>query len=487
MIRAATPWAHRCATTLASALVGAVLLASCRLLPVPPAWEQPPPPPAPDQPVTAPGALHRTTLDNGLDVIALEDHRLPRIVVGITARRGAGDEDPAHAGLVRFTAELMKRGAGNRDALALARAVEDIGATLDVSVDWDAVTVSIAGLSRDADRLMEVLADVVLRPLLSATEARKARAEQLALIERAKDDPGTLVDWYATRTIYGTHRYALPLEGTPETVARLDAVAAVDLHRRFFVPNDAIAFAAGDLEAAEWTRRAEAAFGGQHWERGTLPDPTPPPPTPTPRARTVVVVDRPDLVQARIVLAHDGIERTDPRRIGADLLNNVLGGGGFSSRLMASVRSEAGLTYGVWSGFALRRRPGPFRVITFTRVPEVGRTVDLLLAGLERIRTEPPTATELADAKSYAVGRFGLSLESSEAVLGALVSLAVYDLPQDSLDTFRSRVRAVTVGDTAELARALIHPERIAIVVLGPAAAVTQQLEHLGPVEVLQP
>ncbi len=470
----------------AIALACAGLLASCALRAEQQAWTQPPPPTA-DMPVTAQGALTRTTLDNGLDVLLLEDHRLPRVVIGVAVRRGAGDEPPDRAGLARYTSELMKRGAGTRDAHALALAVDEIGARLDVAVDWDAVTVTVAGLSRDLDRLVEVLADIVLRPRFADAEAQKARAEQLAGLEQATDDPGTLVDWHTNRALYGAHRYALPLEGTPTTVAGLSAAAAAAFHRAIFVPNNAIAFASGNIDAPEWQRRVQESFGGTRWPPGTVPAATTAPPTPVPPTRRVIVVDRSDLVQARIVLAYEGIARTDDRRIPAELMNNVLGGSGFSSRLMATVRAEAGLTYAVWSGFALRRQPGPFRVMTFTRVPETGRVIELLLAGLERLRTEPPTSTELENAKSYTVGRFALSLESPEAVVAALVSLEIYGLPADSLDTFRPRVRAVTTTDTSTVAQALVHPQRAAIVVLGPADALTPQLRSFGPVEVVAP
>jgi zinc protease len=470
----------------AGALACAALLASCAPRAEPPAWTQPPPP-AEDAAVTAPGALTRATLDNGLKVLLLEDHRLPRVVIGVAVRRGAGDEPPHQAGLARYTGELMKRGAGARDALALARAIEEMGARLTVALDWDAVTVSIAGLSRDLDRLVEALADIVLRPRFDAVEARKARAEQLAALERAKDEPATLVDWHAQRALYGAHRYAFPLDGTPESVARLSAAAAVAFHRAVFVPNDAIVFASGDMDPSEWRGRVRRSFGSPHWRPAPVLAPAPAPPASVPTARRVIVVDRPDLVQARIVLAHEGIARTDDRRIAAELMSNVLGGSGFSSRLMASARSEAGLTYAVWSGFSLRREPGPFRVITFTRVPETRRMIDLLLAGLVRLRNEPPTDTELANAKSYTVGRFALSLESPEAVATALVSLEIYHLPADSLDTFRQRVRAITTADTSTVARALVHPERTAIVVVGPAATLAPELESLGPVEVVTP
>ncbi len=449
-----------------------------------PEWEKPPPP-ATDAPIVQEGSLQRAELDNGLELLVLEDRKLPRVVLGVALRRGEGIVAPAQAGLAPFTAELMQRGAGSRDALALAQAVDEVGASLGVSAGWDSMTVEVAGLSRDLERLMEILSDVVLRPRFEPEEARKARGEILASLERAKDDPATLASWEMQRTLYDGHRYALPRQGSPETVEGLDAAAARAFHRRVFVPNDGIFFAAGDVDMEELLPRVGAAFGA--WERRQATSPGEPPRTQVPESRRIVVVDRPDLAQARIVVAHEGIARTNPERIPAALVNTVLGGGGFSSRLMETLRAEEGLTYGVGSGFSMRRHPGPFYVSTFTRVSEVRRALDLALAELERARNEPPTEEELGDARSLLVGRFSLGLETSGAVMNSLVDLDVYGLPEDSLDTYRGRVRAVTTEDTARMAQALLHPDRAAIILVGPAEDIVPQVEDLGPLSVVQP
>jgi zinc protease len=449
-----------------------------------PVWEQPPPPVI-DAPVVQPGALHRAELENGLRILVLEDHRLPRMALRLTVRRGEASVERSRAGLASFTAELMKRGAGGRDALALASAVDEIGATLGVSAGWDAMGVAVTGLSRDEDRLFSILADVVLRPRFDRGEAARARSERLAQLEGAKDDPGTLVSWHAARALYGDHRYGAPAEGTLESVARFDAAQARDLHRRLFVPNDAVLAVVGDVAAQEVIERARRAFGA--WPRGPVAPPGEPPPAQVPSARRVVIVDRPDLVQARILIAHEGIARDDPDRVAAGLLNSVLGGSGFSSRLMARVRSEAGLTYSVGSGFSLRRSPGPFAVSTFTRVAEARRVIDLLLAELELARSQPPDGAELGPARTLAVGEFSLGLETSEAVMAGLLDLEVYGLPEDGLDSYRGRVRAVTEAEIAALAPRLLHPERSLILLVGPAAELSRQLGELGPLEVVAP
>jgi zinc protease len=466
------------------ALLLLAALSGCASLDERPAWEKPPPP-ARDAAVVDAARLHRAELPSGMRVLVLEDSRLPRLQIGVVGRRGAGIVGPEQAGLAEFTAELMERGAGERAALELAAVVDNLGASLSVSADWDSMVAGVSGLSRDLDTLFGVLTDVVRRPRFDIEEVERVRAEQLAEIEKARENPRALASRGFQAALYPGHRYGLPLAGTAEAVAQLGAAEARGFHARVFTASNALFFASGDLKAADVLQRVEASFGD--WPAGEVPEPGPPPPTPAPPERRIVLVDRPDLVQAQILLGHEGIARTDPERLAASLMNTVLGSGGFSSRLMSSVRAEEGLTYGVYSHFALRRHPGPFVVSTFTRVAKVRRVVDLLLSELSRVRSEPPSPDEVVKAQSQQVGNFSLGLETSSAVAGALADLDVYGLPGDSLDTYRGRIRALTAEDTARAAHGLVHPQRAAIVVVGPAEAIVPQLEDLGAVEVTQP
>jgi len=466
-----------------AALAGTLWLLGCQLGPFsPPVWEQPPPAPH-DAPVVEAGRLHRSELPNGLRVLVLEDHRLPAFAAGVVAVRGAGVESIEEAGVASFTAELMERGAGERRALELAAVVDDLGGRLRVGSDWDATAVRMFGLSEDLDVLFGVLADVVLRPRFDADEVERVRSEQLQTQRQAADDPATLLGWQLAKTLYPGHRYGLPLAGTEETIARLDADGARAFHRRVFTPAGCIVYASGDVDPTAFLARVTATFGA--WDGPAVPALGPPPPEPG--ARRVVIVDRPDLGQTQVALAHGGIARTDPRRLEAQLMNAVLGAAGFSSRLMARIRAEEALTYGIGSYFDQRHLPGPFVVSSFTRNAKVGELVRGALEELERVRREPPDAAELARVQSQRAGSFALSLESAGAVASALVDLEVYGLPRDTLDTYRARVRAVTPDQVAAVADALVDPVRASIVVVGPAEALRPQLEPFGTVEVVEP
>ena len=207
-----------------------------------PAWEEAPPPP-PENAIVSGDDLHRVMLPNGLTLLVLEDDRLPRVALGLTLRRGAGSVDPALAGVAELAGEVMQRGAGERDALALAKVVEDAGASLSVSSGWDTTSIGLAGLSEDRALLFEILRDVALRPRFDEVEFAKARAEQQAGIVAAQDDPATLIRWHTLRVLFEGHRYGLPMSGTAETVSEL----SVDRARAYwidrFVPRNTIFWA----------------------------------------------------------------------------------------------------------------------------------------------------------------------------------------------------------------------------------------------------
>jgi zinc protease len=275
------------------------------------------------------------------------------------------------------------------------------------------------------------------------------------------------------------------VDGEPDSVARIDARALRDWHARIFTPAQSIVYVVGDVRREEAIAQVRAQFGDWPTREGVARGA--PPPASVPGASRVVIVDRPDLGQAQLLVGHEGISRRNPDRIAADLLNTVLGGGGFLSRLMTKVRADEGLAYGVASGFSLRWDPGPFLISTSTRAAEAGRVVEIILAEMARMQSEPPSDADLRQVRSFSAGRFALGLETSAAIAGALVDLDVYELPADSLDTYRTRLQHVGTGDVEDAAERLLHPERVAIVAVGPAAALRPQLERFGPVEVEKP
>ena len=283
--------------------------------------------------------------------------------------------------------------------------------------------------------------------------------------------------------LYGEHRLGTPSMGLDETVARFGPADARAFHARVVVPAGGILWVVGDVDAGAFFAHAESAFGA--WSGASLA--ALPESPPVPNERRVVIVDRPELGQVQVAIGHEGIARTDERRLEAQLMNAAFGSGSFSSRLMNRIRATEGLTYGIHAQFAQYRVPGPFAVVTFTRVAEVGKLLASTFEELERLRTAPPAGDELERARSQRVGAYPLQLETSEAVMRALLDLEVYGLPRDTLDTYRARMRAITPEQIAATANALVHPERATIVLVGPAEALRETAAKYGEVEVVAP
>jgi zinc protease len=439
----------------------------------------------PDRPIVDAQQLQRFELSNGLTVLLLEDHRFPKISMGLSTRRGGATEPLSEAGVSSLMAEVMSNGAGERDSLALAEAVDGLGASLGVMPGWDSVTVYVSGLSRDKTELLAIFRDVVRAPRFEEHEIQRARSEQLAVIGRQQDDPAALVRLHFTDAMFPDHRYGISMMGTAESVSTLKGKHLKACYDRLFNARSGVLYVSGDFDAVQLRQDLETAFGD--WREGQVASAVAAPPAVFPEEQRIVVVDRPELVQSRIMLGHEGMSRSDDRRVVNGIMNGILGGNGFSSRLMRKIRSDEGLTYGVYSGVAMRRQPGAFQVSTFTRVSETRRVVDLILEGIRGMQDTPPDEEAVGKAKSFDIGRFALGLETTRAVMSSLGDLEVHDLPKDSLDTYRQRVRVLTEADVAAEAQRFLHPDRMVIVVVGPALKLVPQLESLGNVEVIAP
>jgi len=252
-------------------------------------------------------------------------------------------------------------------------------------------------------------------------------------------------------------------------------------HQQQFIPAGSCLAIAGAVPAQQALAAVAETFG--NWQGTPPPQAAHPDPSPTTAGRRILLVHRPDTPQAQIRWGHLGISRRDPRHDAADLVNDVLGGGGFSSRLMQVIRSEKGLTYGVHSGFSANFHPGPFQVSTFTPTASVGEVLQDIDDLVGTFSTGGPTATELEDACRRLVGGYPLQFETATQVAGHLLSMELYDLPEDTLETYQSRMLAVDLKQAGELARDLLHPESALAVVVGDVSAMGSMSAQWGKVE----
>lgn len=425
----------------------------------------------------------RRKLDNGLTVLIIEDQRLPAISLTLMVPAGGGADPPGQAGTASLVAGLLDKGSRRRDAESLAVAIDDLGASYGARVGRDSTVVSLAGLSEDFLDLMALLGELTLEPNFPDTEFHLLRQRRLHALTRAMDQPATVAEWAFSHGLYGEHPYGPPLSGTAASISAMAETAPAAWHGEQFIPESSCLAIAGAVPAQQALSAAANIFA--HWQGTPPPQTSHPDPIPTPQERRILLVDRPDAPQAQIRWGHLGICRGDPRHDAADLVNDVLGGGGFSSRLMQTIRSEKGLTYGIHSGFSARRNAGPFQVSTFTPTASVGevlRDIDDLVGTFS---AGGPTATELDDARRRLVGGYPLQFETATQVAGQLLEIELYNLPEDTLESYQDRILAVDTRQAAELARDLLHPESALAVVVGDVGAMGSAPSEWGKTETI--
>jgi zinc protease len=430
-------------------------------------------------------AVDRFTLPNGIRVAVADLPGRPLVSASLVLRNGAADEPPAHAGATVLAARAMTEGTDRYDAIALVEAAERLGASLHADAGWDATSVSVDVPAARLEPALELLAEVVLHPTFPEAEVERLRDERLNDLLQARADPRRRADEAYSATIYeAASPYHRPAGGTKETVAQLTPARLRAAYERGVDPARAAFLIGGDLRGIDvrgiverllggWGPAVGAATSGRIVDAGAV------------RERFVHIVHRPGAVQTEIRIGHVGV----PRRIDDFHAMSVMGailGGLFNSRLNMKLREEKGYTYGAGAGFDLRRGAGPFSaraaVNTEVTVPAVADFV----AELDRIRDAEVTPDELAAARDFLVGVFPLRFETPGPIVGALSGLFIHELPDDELARYRSSIEAVDAPAVRDAATRRIHPDAMAIVLVGDADAFGTDIEAagFGPVDV---
>ena len=434
------------------------------------------------RPYRFPDFEHRR-LDNGLGVwlVPLPDREL--VSIHLLADAGAASEDEPHAGLAGLTAQLLVTGTRRLDASAFAETTERLGIEVGSESSWDSARAGFTALGSKLDDGLALLAEMVRTPRLDGGEFDRLKAERLNDILQARADPGRLADESFLREVFADDvPYGRLSAGRPETVEALSMDDARAFHAAHYAPNLADIVIAGAIAPDTAFASIERHLGdwaGTGPEHRTI--------EPAQRGgRRIVLVDRPGSVQSELRVGHLGIDRFDPRYFPAMVMAALLGGV-FGSRLNLRLREELGYTYGARCAFDPRRSVGPFTASAAVQTEVTVDAIRELLGQLERIREAPPDEAELAEVRDFLVGVFPLRFETTGGIASAIEPLAVYDLPHDWWQTYRSRLEAVTTEDVHRVARELIRPDQALVLLTGDASVLRGNLESagLGPLEVI--
>jgi zinc protease len=367
---------------------------------------------------------------------------------------------------------LLTEGTASRTSREIADEVARVGATLQAGANSDYTTVAASSLAMFSDSILELMADVALRPEFPANEVELAKQNTKESLKQQRAQPSFLASEMVARVMFGEHPYHVTAP-TPESIDATTRERLVEFHRATFVANNAVLFVAGDVERDSILQQVEGLFGS--WQPGDLIGdhfPALPPRT----LRSAYIVDRPGSAQANIVIANEGIKRTSEDYFPALIMHTVLGANA-SSRLFMNLREEKGYTYGAYTSLDARRTAGTFRATAEVRTPVTGDSLKEFFYELKRIRNEPVSEKEISDAKSYLTGVFPLRLETQEGLVDQLVQIKMFDLPDDYLEVYRSRIQQVTIQQVQEVARKYVSPDEAAIVIVGDGAQLADQVQ----------
>lgn len=410
-----------------------------------------------------PVAVERWTMPNGLVVLLVERHTIPAVEAHLVIKTGAVADPSGREGLAALTADLLTKGTATRSAVEIAEAIDFIGGSLTAQAADDFSSLTLTTLKKDLPTALGVTADVLLHPAFPAAEVERQRRDTLSGIQAAKDDPEDVAEKAFAPLVFGPHPYRHPVEGLDTTVPLLTREEVVAFHRTYYRPNNAILALVGDLGSREARRAVKAALGG--WEKKPLP-PLLVPPAPPVAEKTVSLIEK-DLTQATIVLGHLGIARNDPDFYPVTVMNYILGGGGFASRLMTTIRDNRGLVYGISSGFDAKRFPGSFSVSLQTKTASADEAIGAALDEIRRIREEGVADAELRAAQDYLAGSFPLRLDTNAKLARLLAAVEFYGLGPGYFEDYPRAIRAVTLDDVRRVAAAHLDPERYVLVVVG--------------------
>jgi zinc protease len=425
--------------------------------------------------------IKKEVLPNGLKVIVIEHHELPVLVFRLVLKSGSTYDPPGKAGLADLTAGLLRKGTKTKDATQISEAIDFVGGSLDAGADWDATFATCRVLNKYFDTGLGLLADIILNPTFKEEEIERLRRQTIAGIMQQKDDDSVVAEQNFREFVFGEYPYGQPREGTEGSVSGITREDIVDFHKNYYVPNNAILAVVGDIKTADVLKKVKSKFGSWEKREFVTPEFTPPPQI---NGHQILLVDKPDLTQSYINIGHFGIERKSPDYFPVRVMNYILGGGLFASRLMDEVRAKRGLTYDIRSYFDFYRLKGAFEVSTFTRIDSTLGAVQAILDQIKRIRTDKVSDKELTETKSFYTGYFPLQFETPEQIATQILNVELYDLGEDYIQNFRKNINAVTADDVLRVAQKYLDPDNIKLVVVSKAEQLKTGLESMGQVEV---
>ncbi|HZH92329.1 MAG TPA: pitrilysin family protein [Pyrinomonadaceae bacterium] len=435
--------------------------------------QQPPAGSAP-KPFTLP-RKETFTLKNGTQVTLVPYGSIPKVTVSAVVGAGNINESATQVWLADLTGEMLEAGTTTRSAEAVAQAAARMGGSLSVSVTPDQTSVSADVLSESGPELVALIADVLQRPALPASELERLKANFIRNLSIQRAQPGSIAQERFSKLLYADHPYGR-IFPTEEMIKNFQIADVQKFYKENFGAARTRIYVAGRFDAAAMRSRITEAFGT--WTRGTSAVEN------IPKAvsvRKIHLIDRPGAPQSTLYLGLPVVDPSHKDFVALSVTNSLLGGS-FASRITSNIREQKGYTYSPNSSVSTRYRDAYWVQVADVTTAVTGPSLKEIFHEIDRLQKEPPTEAELQGIKNYRAGVFTIQNSSRAGIIGQLAFLDLHKLPDTYLTNYVQNVLAVTPQDVQRIARQYLKSEQMAIVVVGDKAQVTTQLTPYGEV-----
>lgn len=397
----------------------------------------------------------------GINAWLVEENSIPFVALELRFRGGASLDAPGKRGVTNLMTGLLEEGAGDLNSRQFSRATEGLAASFSYDASDDTITVSARFLTENRDQAIELLRDSLITPRFDTDAVERVRAQVISGIKSNDKDPNAIGSRAFRKSVYGDHPYGSSLQGTLTTIAALTRDDIIAAHHATMARDRMYIAAVGDINADELSALLDHLLGDLPASGAPLPGLV------TPQFDGEIHVIDFDTPQSVALFGQPGIDRDDPDFFAAYVLNMVLGGGGFESRLMQEVREKRGLTYGVYSYLVDKDHAQVWRGSVASANDRVAEAISVIKEEWVRMRTDGVTEQELADAKTFLTGAYPLRFDGNGRIANIMVSMQMENLGIDYIATRNDRVNAVTRDDVARVAKRLLDPARLTFTVVG--------------------
>ena len=415
----------------------------------------------PEESLHAMPPVQRMVLPNHLILLASEDHSLPFVTLQLLIDSGSRRDPSGEEGLAFLTARGLLLGTSRHTVNQINEELDFMGASLNSSSGRDYATLTLRVLKKDLDKGLDLFMEVLTQPVFPEEEVKRELEKTLAAIQSGEDQPDEVAEKAFLETLFLSSPYGHPVEGTRESVPGLGREGIVRFYRSYYHPNNAILTVIGDMTNEELKGKLISRL--EKWPVGEIPKL--PFVSKFEKEQKTVKVNRP-ITQANIVLGHAGVSRGNPDFYAITVMNYILGGGGFASRLMGEIRNKRGLAYSVGSFFDPGKYPGSFQIVLQTKNSSAHEAIALSIQEMERIQKELVSEKELEGAKKYLIGSFPMRFDTQGKLANFLTQVEYYGLGLNYPEKYPSLIQSVTREEVLQVAKKYLHPKRYVLVIV---------------------